>query len=173
VLLNKPYGVLCQFSGDGSRPTLKDHVDVPGVYPAGRLDLDSEGLVLFTDDGDLANRLMHPRYEMERVYEARVQGRLSPEVLEKLRRGVHLEDGPAAFTSLTPLDDQPTGTNRRYRVALREGRNREVRRLFEAVGARVNRLTRVRYGRVELPRDLKPGEWRELASARVKELFAK
>ena len=129
-------------------------------------------MLLVTDDGELANRLMHPRYELARVYEARVHGRLPPEALEKLRRGVQLEDGVAAFTSLTPMGEAQ-GSNRWYRVTLKEGRNREVRRLFEAVGARVNRLVRVRYGPVELPRDLAPGAWRELAPGRVKELFAK
>jgi 23S rRNA pseudouridine2605 synthase len=173
LLYNKPEGELVTRSDPQGRPTVFSRLP-PGRWVAvGRLDINSSGLLLFTDDGELANRLMHPRYEMERVYEARVQGRLSPEVLEKLRRGVHLEDGPAAFTSLTPLDERPTGTNRRYRVSLKEGRNREVRRLFEAVGARVNRLVRLRHGPVELPRDLQPGEWRELAAARVKELFAK
>jgi len=173
LLYNKPEGELVTRSDPQGRPTVFSRLP-PGRWVAvGRLDINSSGLLLFTDDGELANRLMHPRYEMERVYEARVQGRLSPEALEKLRRGVHLEDGPAAFRSLTPLDERQTGTNRRYRVSLKEGRNREVRRLFEAVGARVNRLVRLRHGPFELPRDLKPGEWRELAAARVKELFAK
>jgi len=106
---------------------------------------------------------MHPRYEIEREYAARVQGRLGPEALEKLRRGVQLDDGIAAFSSLTEMEGREgTGSNRWYRVALREGRNREVRRLFEAVGARVSRLVRLRYGPVELPRDLPPGGWREM-----------
>jgi len=139
----------------------------------GRLDFNSSGLLLFTDSGELANRLMHPRYEIERVYRARVHGRLAPEVLEKLRQGVQLEDGLAAFSSLTELKGgEGTGSNSWYRVALREGRNREVRRLFEAVGGRVNRLIRVRYGAIELPNDLAPGEWRELDSATVQGLFA-
>jgi 23S rRNA pseudouridine2605 synthase len=94
--------------------------------------------------------------------------------LEKLRRGVQLEDGPAAFTRIEAEDRGHTGgTNRWYRVALKEGRNREVRRMFEAVGTRVSRLLRVRYGPVELPRDLKPGEWRELAQESVEKLFVK
>jgi 23S rRNA pseudouridine2605 synthase len=129
----------------------------------GRLDINSAGLLLFTDSGELANRLMHPRYEVEREYMARVQGRLSPEVVEKLRSGVQLEDGVAAFVSIQERDDREgTGSNKWYRVVLREGRNREVRRLFEAVGARVNRLLRVRYGPVRLPEDLAPGGWREI-----------
>jgi 23S rRNA pseudouridine2605 synthase len=106
---------------------------------------------------------MHPRYEIEREYEARVQGRLGEEELKKLRTGVTLEDGSAAFISIRAIEEREgTGTNRWYRVSLREGRNREVRRLFEAVGGRVSRLVRVRYGPVELPRDLLPGRWREM-----------
>ena len=164
LLYNKPEGELVTRSDPQGRPTVFSRLP-PGRWIAvGRLDFNSAGLLLFTDDGELANRLMHPRYELERVYKARVQGRLSPEALEKLRRGVQLEDGPAAFTSLTLLDDAQTGANRWYRVALKEGRNREVRRMFEAVGARVSRLIRIRYGPVELPRDLSPGKWRELAN---------
>ena len=172
LLYHKPEGELVTRSDPQGRPTVFSRLP-PGRWVAvGRLDINSSGLLLFTDDGELANRLMHPRYEIERVYEARVQGRLSPEALEKLRRGVELEDGLAAFTALAPIRQDQTGTNRWYRVALKEGRNREVRRLFEAVGTRVNRLVRVRYGPLELPREMKPGEWRELAPNRVKELFA-
>ncbi len=134
----------------------------PGRWVAvGRLDLNSSGLLLFTDSGELANRLMHPRYEIEREYDVRVQGFLKKEDLEKLASGVRLEDGPAAFERIDSTKTA-TGTNRWYRVMLKEGRNREVRRLFEAVGARVSRLIRVRYGPLELPADLAPGHWREM-----------
>jgi 23S rRNA pseudouridine2605 synthase len=144
----------------------------PGRWIAvGRLDINSAGLLLFTDDGELANRLMHPRYEVVREYAARVQGAVD---LERLRHGVELDDGPAAFQSIEPADPRAAGSvNRWYRVTLKEGRNREVRRLFEAIGARVSRLLRVRYGPIELPRDLKPGQWRELPQNRLGELFGK
>lgn len=172
LLYHKPEGELVTRKDPQGRPTVFSRLP-PGRWVAvGRLDINSAGLLLFTEDGELANRLMHPRYGIERVYEARVQGRLAPDTLEKLRRGVPLEDGPAAFSSLEPIRQEQTGANRWYRVSLKEGRNREVRRLFEAVGARVNRLLRVRYGPVELPKDLQPGQWRELAAARVKELLA-
>jgi 23S rRNA pseudouridine2605 synthase len=173
LIYNKPEGELVTRSDPEGRPTVFSRLP-PGRWVAvGRLDINSAGLLLFTDDGELANRLMHPRYEVEREYAARVQGALRAADLEKLRHGVHLEDGRAAFTRVEPSDPRNAGgTNRWYRVALKEGRNREVRRMFEAVGARVSRLLRVRYGPVELPRDLKPGEWRELALESVEKLFA-
>jgi 23S rRNA pseudouridine2605 synthase len=158
LLYHKPVGELVTRHDPQGRPSVFSRLP-PGRWVAvGRLDLNSSGLLLFTDSGELANRLMHPRHELEREYSARVQG--NPD-LEKLRRGVQLEDGLAAFTSIRQ-EREATGTNRWYRVVLKEGRNREVRRLFEAVGARVNRLVRVRYGPVELPGNLAPGEWREL-----------
>ena len=170
LIYNKPEGELVTRSDPEGRATVFSRLP-PGRWVAvGRLDINSAGLLLFTDDGELANRLMHPRYEITREYAVRVQG---PVDMEKLRRGVRLDDGPAAFDSIEATDPRATSaTNRWYRVALKEGRKREVRRLFEAVGARVSRLLRVRYGPIELPRDLQPGSWRELSSERVQELFA-
>jgi len=169
LIYNKPEGELVTRSDPEGRPTVFSRLP-PGRWVAvGRLDINSAGLLLLTDDGELANRLMHPRYGIEREYAARVQG---PVDLEKLRSGVMLEDGPAAFDRIEAADPRAaSGTNRWYRVTLKEGRKREVRRLFEAVGARVSRLLRVRYGPIELPRDLQPGRWRELAPERVRELF--
>jgi 23S rRNA pseudouridine2605 synthase len=165
LLYNKPEGELVTRSDPQGRPTVFSRLP-PGRWVAvGRLDLNSSGLLLFTDSGELANRLMHPRYEIEREYQVRVQGRLGPEALEQLRKGVTLEDGLAAFTHLEAAAQKTAGANRWYRVALKEGRNREVRRMFEAVGARVSRLVRVRYGPVELPRDLAPGHWREMENS--------
>jgi 23S rRNA pseudouridine2605 synthase len=172
LLYHKPVGELVTRSDPQGRPTVFARLP-PGRWVAiGRLDFNSSGLLLFTDSGELANRMMHPRYEIEREYEARVQGLLRREDLENLRSGVQLDDGTAAFTSIQRMQEkESSGTNRWFRVALREGRNREVRRLFEAVGARVSRLVRVRYGSVELPRDLAPGGFLELTAGRVQELL--
>ena len=169
LIYHKPVGELVTRSDPQGRPTVFSRLP-PGRWVAvGRLDINSAGLLLFTDSGELANRLMHPRYEVEREYLARVQGAVD---VEKLRRGVALEDGLAAFERIEPVDHRQAGpaANRWYRVSLKEGRNREVRRLFAAVGARVSRLLRVRYGSIELPRDLGAGRWRELAAERVAEL---
>jgi len=158
LLYHKPVGEMVTRDDPQGRPTVFARLP-PGRWVAvGRLDLNSSGLLLFTDSGELANRLMHPRYEIEREYEARVHGRLSPQDLQRLRTGV---EGIGAFTRLEELR-RGEGTNSSYRVVLKEGRNREVRRLFEAVGGRVNRLVRIRYGPVALPENLAPGKWREL-----------
>lgn len=159
LIYHKPVGELVTRSDPEGRPTVFSRLP-PGRWVAvGRLDINTSGLLLLTDSGELANRLMHPRYEVEREYLARVQGQVD---VAGLLRGVELEDGRAAFDRVEPSGRKSEGSNRWYRVALREGRKREVRRLFEAVGARVSRLVRVRYGPVELPRDLGPGRWREL-----------
>jgi 23S rRNA pseudouridine2605 synthase len=172
LLYHKPVGELVTRSDPQGRPTVFSRLP-PGRWVAvGRLDINTSGLLLFTDSGELANRLMHPRYEIERQYAVRVQGTLAAPQLEKLTRGVHLEDGVAAFERLEAADPRASGgANRWYRVTLREGRKREVRRLFEAVGARVSRLIRVRFGRLQLPRDLAPGRWREVPAGQVRDLF--
>lgn len=172
LVYHKPVGELVTRSDPAGRPTVFSRLP-PGRWVAvGRLDINSAGLLLFTDSGELANQLMHPRYGVERAYRARVHGRLSAEALEKLRKGVPLEDGVAAFSSIREGGGEAAGSNRWYDVTLHEGRNREVRRLFEAVGGRVSRLIRVRYGPIELPRELAPGQWRELDASRVQGLFA-
>lgn len=172
LLYHKPTGELVTRSDPEGRPTVFSRLPGGRWIAVGRLDINTSGLLLFTDSGALANALMHPRSGIEREYAARVQRALSAVELEKLRSGLVLEDGPAAFDRILPADDrgEAKGTNRWYRVVLREGRKREVRRLFEALGRQVSRLVRVRYGVLELPRDLPPGHWRELSPRAVDEL---
>jgi 23S rRNA pseudouridine2605 synthase len=126
----------------------------------GRLDLNTEGLLLFTSSGELANNLMHPRFGLEREYAVRVLGALTSEEKQKLLSGIHIGDGPAHFSAIEEGGGE--GSNCWYRVTISEGRNREVRRMFEAVGHAVSRLIRIRYGSMVLPRGLKRGTWMEL-----------
>jgi 23S rRNA pseudouridine2605 synthase len=161
LLYHKPVGELVTRKDPEGRATVFSRLP-PGRWVAvGRLDLNSSGLLLFTDSGELANRLMHPRYELEREYSARIRGALSAEEQKQLLRGVPLDGVPARFESVRS-EREGEGANRWYRVVLKEGRNREVRRLFEALGHTVSRLVRVRYGPVGLPADLAPGSWCEL-----------
>ena len=172
LLYHKPDGEMVTRSDPGGRPTVFQRLPaIPGGkwVAVGRLDINTAGLLLLTDSGDLANRLMHPRYEVEREYAVRVLGTLNAENRAKLLSGVELEDGIGRFDRLEPSGGAE-GANRWYRVVLREGRNREVRRLFEAVGHKVSRLLRVRYGPVELPRDLRPGRWIELDEKSLAEI---
>lgn len=169
LLYHKPEGEMVTRSDPQGRPTVFARLpSIPGRkwVAVGRLDINSAGLLLFTDSGELANRLMHPRYEVEREYAVRVLGALNPGERARLLSGVRLEDGIGRFESLEP-SGAAEGANRWYRVVLREGRNREVRRLFDAVGRRVSRLLRVRYGPIGLPRELRPGHWTELGPESV------
>lgn len=171
LLYHKPVGELVTRSDPQGRPTVFSRLPQGRWIAVGRLDINTSGLLLLTDSGELANALMHPRYGIEREYRVRVHGALSGVELEKLAGGIDLEDGRAAFERITPEPGESAGANRWYRVVLREGRKREVRRLFEALGKQVSRLIRVRYGPLELPRDLPAGRWREVSAGRVQGLF--
>ena len=172
ILFNKPFRVLCQFSAPDDRPTLGTYIDRPGVYPAGRLDYESEGLLLLTDDGRLQDRISAPRHKLEKRYWAQVEGQPDDAVLAKLASGVTLKDGPAAASFVAQIEE-PAGLwprvppiRERQRIptawldlGLREGRNRQIRRMTAAIGLPTLRLVRHQVGPWTLE-DLKPGEWR-------------
>jgi len=172
LLYHKPAGEIVSRSDPEGRPTVFDKLPRLGHarwVAVGRLDFNTEGLLLFTTSGELANRLMHPRYEVEREYAVRIVGELTPEQQRLLLEGVPLEDGPANV--LTLADGGGEGTNHWYKLTLPEGRNREVRRLFEALGVMVSRLTRTRYGVIALPPQLKRGQTLELEQAELAALL--
>jgi 23S rRNA pseudouridine2605 synthase len=161
VLLHKPAGVVTTARDPRGRPTVVDLVGHESrVVPVGRLDADTTGALLLTNDGPLAHRLAHPRYGVEKVYEAEVEGDPDDAALRRLREGVELDDGPTAAAKVRRLG------RGRIELTLHEGRNRQVRRMLEAVGHPVRRLHRSRYAGLEVG-DLEPGAWRELSAAEV------
>ncbi len=173
LVYHKPAGEIVSHSDPEGRPSVFDRLPnmKTGKWLAvGRLDFNTEGLLLFTTSGDLANRLMHPRYGIEREYAVRTLGELEEGMRQKLLAGVELEDGVAQFSRIA--DGGGEGVNRWYRVTIGEGRNREVRRMFESIGLTVSRLIRTRYGALTLPSNLKRGRWEELDEHAVRDLMA-
>jgi len=174
IALNKPFGVVCKFSPEPGKPTLADYVKIPHVYPAGRLDTDSEGLLLLTDDGDLQTRISDPTHKLPKTYWAQVEGEPTEEALAALRKGVQLNDFHTKPAGARLIDEPenlwPRDPPIRYRakiptawieLTLREGKNRQVRRMTAHVGFPTLRLVRAAIGRVSV-KDIAPGTWREI-----------
>ena len=169
LIYNKPEGEVCTRRDPEGRPTVFDRLPRPHTgrwINIGRLDINTTGLLMFTTDGELANRLMHPTYQMDREYAVRVRGEVTDEMIENLKRGVMLEDGPAKFTDVQAAPGGE-GFNRWFHCVVMEGRNREVRRLWESQDVVVSRLKRVRFGPVFLTSELSGGRWREMGQAEV------
>ena len=178
ILFNKPYGVLSQFTDEGTgHPTLKEFIDVPGVYAAGRLDRDSEGLLLLTDDGPLIKRLTDPRHHIEKTYWVLVEGEPTADKLDQLERGIQLKEYrtlPAKARLLTtpdlpprPKPVTPHGPTAWIEIKLREGKKRQVRHMTAAVGLFTLRLVRVAIGALRMA-ELPPGAWRDLTPDEIK-----
>ena len=173
LIYHKPAGELTTRKDTEGRPTVFDRL--PRIrhgrwISIGRLDMNTSGLLLATTDGELAHRLMHPSYEIEREYAVRILGKVSDTAMQNLLEGVQLEDGMASFTDIRDAGGQ--GANHWYHVIVREGRNREVRRLWESQGLQVSRLIRVRFGPVALPADLRAGRFRDLSPAETGALYS-
>ncbi|GLS26109.1 23S rRNA pseudouridine(2605) synthase RluB [Marinibactrum halimedae] len=173
LLYNKPEGEICTRSDPEGRKTVFDRL--PKLkrgrwISVGRLDFNTSGLLLFTNDGELANRLMHPSSVIDREYLVRIQGQVDDDMLDRLRKGVTLEDGEARFTDI--VEGAGEGQNQWYYCVVMEGRNREVRRLWESQGVRVSRLKRVRYGNIFIPSHVRVGQWIELAPKEISDLCA-
>jgi 23S rRNA pseudouridine2605 synthase len=175
LMYHKPAGELVTRDDPEGRPTVFEKLPSIGNgrwIDIGRLDYNTEGLLLFTNSGELANRLMHPRYEVEREYAVRVMGRLTDEQIQALTSGIELDDGPARCEKVSDGGGDEDGSNHWYHVVLKEGRNREVRRIFEALGLMVSRLIRIRFGTLAMPTHLKRGHLAELESPDVDTIVA-
>ncbi len=173
VLFNKPFGVLSQFSGDGSLPTLAGFIEIPDIYPAGRLDKDSEGLLVLTDDGKLQQQISDPQFKKFKTYLVQLEGLVSESAIQQLRAGVELKDGLTLAAQVKAIPEPelwPRTPPVRYRkniptswieISIREGRNRQIRRMTAAAGFPTLRLVRTRVAQWRLE-DLQPGQWRQL-----------
>jgi 23S rRNA pseudouridine2605 synthase len=173
LVYNKPEGEICTRKDPEGRHTVFDKLPkLPGErwVAIGRLDINTSGLLLFTNDGEMANRLMHPSRQIEREYAVRVLGEVTQEHIDNMCNGIELEDGPARFTDVQFFDGK--GANQWFHVVIMEGRNREVRRLWESQGLQVSRLKRVRYGSVFLDSEVRAGTWKELPKKEIDKLAA-
>lgn len=176
ILYNKPEGKVCTRNDDKGRETIFQQLPriINGRWISiGRLDLNTSGLLILTNNGELANRMMHPSYEVEREYTVRVFGEVSDEALKQVVKGVQLDDGPARFNKVTKMQTslENESINKWYKVTIKEGRYREVRRIWEAVGVQVSRLHRVRYGQFTIPRNLRKGKTEELTWKQINQLL--
>jgi 23S rRNA pseudouridine2605 synthase len=174
ILYNKPEGRVCSRKDEKGRETIFSQL--PRIHNGrwisiGRLDLNTSGLLILTNNGELANRLAHPSFEVEREYLVRVFGEVEEAVLKRLREGVVLEDGPAKFERISRMKSDDESMNNWFRVVIKEGRNREVRRMWESQGVQVSRLQRVRYGNFQLPRNLRKGKTEPLTWKQVNQLL--
>ncbi|WP_139682934.1 pseudouridine synthase [thiotrophic endosymbiont of Bathymodiolus puteoserpentis (Logatchev)] len=170
IILNKQAGVICSNKDEKGRKSVFDLLPKESRWVmVGRLDLNTSGLLLFTNNGDLANKLMHPSSEIDREYAVRVLGKVEPEDLQQLTDGIELDDGFAKFTRVSVGGGQ--GANRWYKVVLKEGRKREVRRLWESLGFKVSRLIRIRFGEIRLPDNLRANQVDTLKPGQVKLLL--
>jgi 23S rRNA pseudouridine2605 synthase len=174
LMYNKPLGQVTTRKDEKDRATVFDNIpDIKGQkwLNIGRLDINTTGLLLFTNDGDFANHIMHPSANIDREYACRVFGEVTNEIIKNLLRGVELEDGVAKFSDIQEAGGEEKGSNSWYHVAIMEGKNREVRRMWESQGIQVNRLKRVRYGGVFLPKSLRKGKFKELNEKELSILF--
>lgn len=172
IVYHKPEGELVTQNDPKDRPTV--YANLPKIRQArwvsiGRLDFNTSGLLIFTSSGDLANKLMHPRFEVTREYSVRILGELSNEQISLLKSGIRLDDGPAKFESIQFEGGE--GTNKWYKVAINEGRNREIRRIFEYFNLKVSRLIRISFGDIRLPSYLKRGSYEELSQKKVLQML--
>lgn len=174
ILYNKPEGLVCSRKDEKGRETIFGQL--PRIINSrwvsiGRLDINTSGLLILTNNGELANRLMHPSFEVEREYLVRVFGEVPEAIVKQLKEGIMLDDGPAKFDKITRLPGEGEAMNSWFRVVIKEGRNREVRRMWESQGVQVNRLQRIRYGEFQLPRNLRKGKTEALTWKQVNQLL--